>query len=142
MILRVLMFALALVAGSGSAFAFGAESGHDPVERDTVAGGEHWRLETPWGIIHVWHPRLYERDTAGIMLYVHGYYTTVDQAWSEHRLAEQFRDSKQNAFFIVPQAPTSDQEPVIWKDLDQMLDTVKTLTRRRLPTGSVSTLAH
>jgi hypothetical protein len=142
MIVRVFIGLLALLAASGSASAFGTDSGHEPVERDTVVGGEHWRLETPTGIVHVWHPRLYERDTAGVMIYIHGYYTTVDEAWAEHRLAEQFRDSKQNAFFIVPQAPTSDQELVIWKDLDQLLDTVRKMTKQRLPSGQISTLAH
>jgi len=40
------------------------------------------------------------------VIYVHGYYTDADGAWSEHDLARQFKASHQNAMFIVPDAPS------------------------------------
>jgi hypothetical protein len=135
--------AAAAVALAIAASPHGARADDGAVEetvRDTVAGGTHWRLSTSGGIIHVWRPRLYDKDRAGTVLYVHGYYNDVDQAWSDHRLAEQFRDSRINALFIVPQAPASDDEHVHFRDLRELLLTVQRMTKRKLPLGPVSAL--
>ena len=35
------------------------------IAKDRVAGGEHWRLQTPGGWVHVWRPAGYQRPTAG-----------------------------------------------------------------------------
>jgi hypothetical protein len=120
----------------------GTDSAHERVEFDDVLGGDHWRLITSEGPVHVWAPRLYDRDTAGTLIYVHGYYSSVDQAWTEHRLPQQFRDSKQNALFIVPESPQGDDEAVRVKDLDRLLDEIGNMTRRRLPKGPITVLAH
>ncbi|HEY0882799.1 MAG TPA: hypothetical protein VGD87_14760, partial [Archangium sp.] len=56
------------------------------------------------GPVHVWRPRSYRADTALTVVYVHGFYTSSDQALREHRLVTQFRDSNENALFIVPEA--------------------------------------
>jgi hypothetical protein len=125
-----------------AALAAGQESEHDKIEQDTVLGGDHWRLTTRRGVVHVWAPRLYDRDKAGILIYIHGYYVNADQAWNEHHLAQQFRDSKQNALFIVPEAPISDEQPVVMKDLDELLYHVRQMTRHKLPPGAISVLAH
>jgi hypothetical protein len=117
-----------------------ADEAQEEVTRDTAAGGTHWRIVTSSGIIHVWRPRLYDKDKAGTVLYVHGYYNDVDRAWAEHRLAEQFRDSRLNALFIVPQAPASDDESVKWRDLRELLLSVLKNTKRKLPLGPVAAL--
>ena len=79
----------------------------------SLAGGEHVRIATKRGPVHVWRPAGYDPLTAGIVLYVHGYYTTSDKAWAEHRLAEQFAASGRNALFIVPRAPWRCGEPFL-----------------------------
>lgn len=112
------------------------------VEKDVVAGGRHWRIGTENGVIHVWRPPGYRWETAGTVLYLHGYYTNADQAWVDHRLAEQFRDSKQNALFIVPEAPSWRGEGVFWKDLGELLRRVSRVTRLRIPDGPVVAVAH
>lgn len=131
--LAALVFASPALAGTSTTV--------ETVLRDSAAGGLHWRLMTSNGPVHVWRPRLYDRDTAGIMIYVHGYYTSVDQAWSEQDLAEKFKSCKRNALFIVPEAPASDDEAVLWKELPRLLVQVRHLTRHRLPSGPVSVLA-
>ena len=50
----------------------------------TEAGADtsqHTRLRTPNGAVHVWKPAAYDPSTAGIVIYVHGYYVDVDDAW-------------------------------------------------------------
>lgn len=85
-----------------------------------IADGEHWRLVTPSGPVHVWRPKLYDHATAGVVVYVHGYYTDADGAWTEHRLADQFRRSRRNALFLVPEAPSSAAQGVVWTDPEQL----------------------
>lgn len=87
---------------------------------EAVAEGEHWRIVTPRGPVHVWRPRLYDHATAGVVVYVHGYYTDADGAWSDHRLADQFRRSRRNALFVVPEAPSSASQPVVWTDPEDL----------------------
>ena len=45
-------------------------------------------------LVHAWRPRGYRHRAAGTVVYLHGYYTDVDQAWVDHRLAEQFRQQR------------------------------------------------
>jgi hypothetical protein len=115
---------------------------HAPVERDLVAGGRHIRVETSRGAVHVWRPPGYDADRAGILVYVHGYYTDVDRAFEEHHLAEQFAKSRQNALFIACEAPDGKKQDVFWKDLGELLDTVRTKTGLRTPDGPLVILGH
>jgi hypothetical protein len=119
-----------------------AQGDDSDVQRDVVAGGKHHRLETEHGVIHVWRPSRYDPTTAGILIYVHGYYTDVDRAWGEHRLADQFKESRQNALFIVPEAPDGKGQDVFWKDLGALLETVRTKTRLRTPDGPLVVIGH
>lgn len=102
----------------------------------------HRRIETPHGPVHVFVPRGYEPKTAGTVVYVHGYYDDVDEAWAEHKLADQFKASRRNALFIVPEAPEGDAEPVRWKDLTELLSTVSDETGFELPKGPLIAMAH
>ncbi len=113
----VLFLAIALAAAGTaqpSAFADGPES-----------GGTHVRLDTARGPVHVWIPAGFDPRTAGVVVYVHGYFTAIDQAWDEHRLAEQFRDSGLNALFIAPVAPASIPDPVAWPNLGALVAEVR-----------------
>lgn len=108
----------------------------------SVAGGKHWRITTEGhGAIHVWVPPGYQRATAGTVVYIHGYYVNVDEAWQRHKLAQQFRASRQNALFIVPEAPKGRDDRVYW---DSLSDLKKTIVRAgiRLPDGPTIALAH
>jgi hypothetical protein len=106
-----------------------------------VAGGTHWRIKTDAGAVHAWIPPGYDRETAGTVVYVHGYYTDADGAWRDHDLAKQFRASKQNALFIVPDAPSGNGEDVKWKALT---DLRRAMTRAniRIPDGPTIVMGH
>jgi len=92
---------------------------------EQVSGGMHWRLLTAKGPVHVWQPRGYDPTTAGTVVYVHGYYTNVDNAWVQHALAEQFAASKANALFIVPEAPSGGDQEVFWPVLSDLVNEVE-----------------
>jgi hypothetical protein len=116
------------------------ESRLDKVE-DTVAGGRHFRIKTAQGAVHVWFPENYDRETAGTVVYVHGYWTDADGAWREHQLARQFRASRQNAMFIVPDAPSSNEEAVQWPALKDLRRAV-TRANIKMPDGPVIVMGH
>jgi hypothetical protein len=110
-------------------------------KEDTVAGGTHWRIKTKAGAVHVWVPPGYDRETAGTVVYVHGYWTDADGAWKDHNLAKQFRASRQNAIFIVPDAPASNEEGVDWPSLKDLRRAVQR-ANITLPDGPTIVMGH
>jgi len=110
-------------------------------QKDETEGGEHWRIPTAEGVIHVWRPGHYDGRTAGIVVYVHGYYTRIDDAWMDHNLCRQFRESRKNALFIAPEAPVSAQQEVRWGSLKQLLDTVR-VRAVAPPAGPIVIVGH
>jgi hypothetical protein len=110
-------------------------------QEDTVLGGKHFRVKTARGAVHVWVPPDYDRETAGTVIYVHGYYTDADGAWREHDLARQFKASRQNAMFIVPDAPASNDDEVQWPALKDLRRAV-TRANIHLPDGPVVVIGH
>jgi hypothetical protein len=108
---------------------------------DVVAGGTHWRIKTRAGAVHVWIPPNYDRASAGTVVYVHGYWTDADGAWKDYGLARQFRASRQNALFIVPDAPASNEDSVKWPALK---DLRKAISRANIimPDGPVIVMGH
>lgn len=106
------------------------------------ADGEHWRLETRRGPVHVWRPADYDPATAGIVVYVHGYRTSADRAWVEHGLPEQFRGSRRNALFIVPAAPSGPRRSRKWLELGALIDTVISETGVERPPGEIVIMGH
>jgi hypothetical protein len=117
------------------------EEGRLEKSEDTVAGGKHWRIKTSQGAVHVWIPSGYDRATAGTVIYVHGYWTDADGAWKEHELAKQFRSSHQNAMFIVPDAPASNDDSVNWPALTDLRHAVSR-ANLHLPDGPVIVMGH
>jgi hypothetical protein len=91
---------------------------------DFEAGGRHLRRETDHGPLHLWLPRGYDAQTAELVVYVHGLYNTVDEAWETHRLARQFAKSGKNALFVAPEAPVSGSEPPRWDSLGALCERV------------------
>jgi len=128
-------FALALVAAAAAAKESTPKS-------EALLDGAHWRLSTEHGAIHVWRPAHYDRRSAGVVIYLHGWYTDADGAWRDQKLAEQFRDSGQNALFIVPEAPSGAGEAVQWPILDELLTTVFRKLRLPAPPGPLVIAAH
>ncbi len=110
-------------------------------KEDTVAGGRHFRIKTAQGAVHVWFPENYDRETAGTVVYVHGYWTDADGAWREHSLARQFRASRQNAMFVVPDAPSSNEQSVQWPALSDLRRAVSR-ANIKLPDGPVIVMGH
>lgn len=124
-----------------------AEVPAQPAETATVteeaeAGGRHIRIAGPSGPIHVWIPPGYRPERAGIALYVHGYYTDVDTAWTKHRLAEQFRASGRDALFIAPEAPRGAAQGVHYPDLEALLLEVRIAAGLTRPWGPVVAMVH
>lgn len=109
--------------------------------KDIVAGGRHWRIETERGPLHVWIPRGYHRPKAGMVVYIHGHRTTADQAWKHHKLPQQFRKSRQNAMFVVPEAPINGTQPIHWPSLAKMK---RAISRAgiRMPDGPTVVIGH
>lgn len=113
-----------------------------PVPKESLNNGDHWRIETERGFVHVWRPHGYEASSAGIIVYVHGYYTDVDTAWSKHRLVDQFDASGKNALFVVGEAPVSSDDEVTWPELGDLLRAVTAGTGQSLPRGPLIVIGH
>ncbi|MBI5542658.1 MAG: hypothetical protein HY901_02125 [Deltaproteobacteria bacterium] len=137
------------VAGLVEPQALGAQEAVEPspnevgaVTKGPSAGGIHWRLMTERGPIHVWRPQGFDARTAGTLVYLHGYYTNADEAWALHRLAEQFRTSRRNALFVVPEAPVGIPDRVRFPDLGALLETVQSQLKVPIPAGPVAVMGH
>lgn len=105
--------------------------------------GRHVRFGTAeQGPVHVWKPTAHKPQTAGIVVYVHGFFSSADSAFFEHRLATQFRDSGRNAVFVVPEAPSWRTDPIFWDDLEALLKQVFEKTKWKRPDGPVMVVAH
>jgi len=121
------------------------DSEHGRRGNDETDGGEGFtimvRIKTPQGAVHVWVPEGYDRETAGTVVYVHGYYTDADGAWRDHELARQFKASHQNAMFIVPEAPAGNDDQVNWPALKDLRRAVAR-ANITLPDGPVIVMGH
>lgn len=107
-----------------------------------VTDGQHWRIESRRGPVHVWVPHTYEPKTAITVVYVHGYWIDVDGAWRGHRLPEQFALSGINAMFIAPEAPADKYQAVAWPSLHALLATVVSDIGVPMPKGRVVAIGH
>lgn len=86
------------------------------------------RIDTSRGPIFV---RPGSRSRA--VVYVHGYYNTVESAIQKHGLASQFPT---DATLIIPEAPANRDQPVNFPDLDELLALVG------VPRARVMALGH
>lgn len=109
---------------------------------DAVRAGRHLRLSLPAGPVHVWIPAGYHPDGAATVVYVHGYYDSVDEAWRGHRLPEQFALAGTNALFIAPEAPQGIGEPVLFPDLVALVQEVEARAEVVRGTGPLVAVGH
>lgn len=93
------------------------------------------------GPVHVWSPKNLKRG-APIVIYLHGFFTDVDAAVTEHHLTAQFRDSGRQALFIVPETRSGPRDDLLWTELPTLLKEVEKRTRLKLPTGPIVLLGH
>jgi hypothetical protein len=107
-----------------------------------VQAGQHWRLETAHGAVHVWVPAHYDAATAATVVFVHGYWIDVDEAWASYRLAQQFALSGINALFIAPEAPAAKWEPLAWPSLPDLVRTVAEGVAVTMPLGRLVAVGH
>lgn len=103
--------------------------------------GVHRRLQTRRGPVHVWQAGPALNAQSGIVVYVHGYYIDADEAWRDHNLGEQFQRSGRDAIFIVPEAPASSDDEVVWPSLGDLLRAVAAEVGP-LPDGPVVIAGH
>jgi len=109
---------------------------------ERVQAGQHWRLETARGAVHVWAPADYDAKTAATVVFVHGYWIDVDEAWTSYRLAQQFALSGINALFIAPDAPAAKWEPIAWPSLPELVRTVADNIAVAMPAGRLVAVGH
>jgi hypothetical protein len=136
--LTLALWLVVLAAG----VAHGKPAKKSDVEQDTVAGGAHFRMKGQRGVVHVWVPEGYEPRNAGIVVYVHGYRSSADQSWRDYRLGQQFKASKQNAVFIVPDAPAGNDDGLHYDRLTDLLRLVWRKTRVDRPWGAIVVIGH
>ena len=113
-----------------------------PAAAEAVAGGEQQRFDTEHGALYVWKPAGYRADKAGIVVYIHGFFTNVDQAVAQHHLPAQFAASARNALYIMCEAPTGPGEKPSWKNLDELLTATQAKLGQALPAGPVVLMGH
>lgn len=107
-----------------------------------VRAGTHARLILPEGPVHVWIPSGYHPDGAVTVVYVHGYYDSVDSAWANHKLPEQFALSGMNALFIAPEAPQGIGQPVLFPDLLGLVQEVEARMKVWRGSGPLVAVGH
>jgi hypothetical protein len=109
---------------------------------ERVGAGRHWRLDTVRGAIHVWIPADYDARTAAAVVFVHGYWVGVDEAWDSYRLAAQFALSGINAMFIAPEAPAAKWESIAWPSLADLVRTVAGGIDAAMPAHRLVAVGH
>jgi hypothetical protein len=114
----------------------------DAVLDEHVRAGRHWRLDTARGAVHVWVPADYHAATAATVVFVHGYWIHVDDAWESYRLAQQFALSGINALFIAPDAPAAKWEPLAWPSLAELVRTVADSVEIAMPARRLAVVGH
>src|SRR5688572_11026651 len=109
---------------------------------ELVANGTHWRIETDRGPVHVWIPAGYDAATAATVVFVHGYWVTVDEAWADYRLPQQFALSGINAMFIAAQAPMGKRDSLVWPSLATLVRTIKDSVDVTMPAKRLIAVGH
>jgi len=81
----------------------------------------------------VWAPTEKPRGT---VIYLHGYFDTVETAWNKQKLEDQFVRGGRDAAHIVAATPAGAAEKVTWPDLNDLLYHAQT------PTAPIVVVAH
>jgi hypothetical protein len=127
-----MLLPLALVASLSSGCLPEAESSQQ-------LSGRHQRVVTSRGPMHLWCPAGATPEL--LVVYVHGYYDTVDDAYRSHGLIEQFEKSGVKALFVLLEGPSGPQEPVRWPRFAPLRDELQQVLGWAAPTR-VMALGH
>jgi hypothetical protein len=133
---------LAITVATLGALVWVSDAGAPHRLSTAVSNGTHRRLETDHGVVHVWAPAGYRPESAATVVYVHGYYTDVDGAWTDHQLAAQFALSAVNAVFIACEAPAGARGKVSWAALDELVGTALAGSGIAPPRGPLIAVGH
>jgi hypothetical protein len=136
----VLLMASARAAQADETMAETASPGH--MRADHIESGEHWRLESENGVVHVWRPAGYDAQSAGTVVYLHGHRSSADESFNQFAMATQFRNSHLNALFIVPDSTTDGEEGLHWDSLGALLRFVARETGVSRGPGSLVVMGH
>ena len=131
-----------MLAGSRVVFSAGAQATPPTECSPSETTGKHVRIETEHGALHFWIPQRYDPRSAGMVIYIHGYFSTVDQTWIDNRLDAQFQASGRNALFIAIEAPASTEQDVRWTSLNELLHVVQIRAPFPVPHGPLVIVGH
>lgn len=92
------------------------------------------RITTSSGPVYVGVPDGYSGKD--VIIFVHGYFVNVDQAVTQYKLFDQFDKSGVKAIFVVPEAPSGNEQGVFFPNLEQLL------AHAGITASSVSAVAH
>ena len=109
---------------------------------ERVDAGRHWRIETERGPVHVWIPADYDPATAATVVFVHGYWIDIDDAWIDYRLPQQFALSGINAMFIAPGAPRAKHDRLVWPSLTALVRAVTSNVDVPMPAKQLVAVGH
>jgi hypothetical protein len=112
------------------------------LRRAAAVPARAFRFSAPEGVVRGYRPRHFRAGDAGLVIYVHGLYTDVDRAWTEHHLPEQFAASGRNALFVVPAGRSDATSPLPWVDLETLLAAVAREIPDGVPAGPVVLAGH
>jgi hypothetical protein len=107
-----------------------------------VAAGKEWRWDSAHGPVHVWIPKGYDAKRAETIVYVHGYYIHVDDAWDQYELPQKFAASGIDAMFIACEAPAGLNEAVAWTQLAPLLADVEAHIGQSWPRRRIVAIGH
>jgi hypothetical protein len=102
-----------------------------PASSTKVPGGRHQRFVTEQGPVHVFCPDDVEPQL--LVVYVHGYFDTVDDAVAGHGLLEQFSAARVPALFVMIEGPTGPKQPVRWTTFAPLRDELQRVLGRSMP---------
>jgi len=102
----------------------------------------HLRIVTRRGPLHLWTPAGYDPRSAALVVFVHGYYANVDEAWEQYRLADAFAASGLNALFVACEAPRGPRARVVWPSLQLLVNAVRREVGDLMPRGRRIAVGH
>ncbi|MEO8699039.1 MAG: hypothetical protein ABI867_03315 [Kofleriaceae bacterium] len=137
--MRSLLLLFALVFASQDA---SAEAHQEFAVEGVIVPGNHTRLDTVHGAVHVWVPEGYNAETATLVVYIHGYFVEVDDAWWAHGLPEQFGAAGINALFVVPESPSGSYDRVRWESITDLALTIEDSIGEKMPKGRRVVIGH
>jgi hypothetical protein len=118
------------------------ENGHI-YDGKTYPAAEHYRDSS----VMIFLPNGFQpRKTLDFVVYLHGWYNSIDSATAQFRLAEQFAESRRNAVLVFPEGPKFAPDSFAGKCEDScglqrlLQETLETLQRTKKIRANVGTV--